>query len=82
MPFTKEELEEMRRADEEIEREIAEERKRQNCGKPTRAQRKQWSRNYYKKHRERLLAYQHEYYKANRDKVLERQRAYYQAHKT
>lgn len=86
MPFTKEELEEMRRADEEIERNFrwtneelraARQRDREaktagmDAGERRLAERQ---KAYYEANREKVAEYQKAYREANREKVAERQR--------
>lgn len=93
MSFTKEELEEMRRADEEIEREFRlteEERKRSMqfdraavLGSLPRDKRKLAERNraYYEANREKVAEYKRAYYEANREKLAEYKRAYREANR-
>lgn len=93
MPFTKAELEEMRRADEEIEREFRLEQadlERSSeldrlaqfealpFGKKKLAARQ---KAYYEANREKLAAQQKAYREANREKVAAQQKAYYEANR-
>ena len=93
MPFTAQELEEMRRADEEIEREfrltqeeieMSRRRDRQAVfealpveKRKAAAQRKA----YYEANREKAAAYQKAYYEANREKAAARNKAYREANR-
>ena len=93
MGFTKEELEEMRRADEEIERDFVltpEDFRREteldrafrweamkNDERKVAAQK----RAYYAANREKVAAQQRAYYEANREKVAAQKRAYYEANR-
>ena len=91
--FTSEELEELRRADEAIERgfrltneELAESRERdresvldQMDGKTRRVAER--NKAYYAANRERLAEYQKAYREVNREKVAEYQKAYYEANR-
>ena len=91
MGFTKKELEEMRRADEEIERSFAltpeDLRRGRELDKAARLEalphdkRKvaEYKRAYREANREKVAEYQRAYYEANREKVAEYQRAYYEA---
>ena len=91
MGFTKEELEAIRRADEEIERSFAltpedfrrgaELDREARMDAMTREERKlaERQRAYYEANREKVAAQQRAYYEANREKVAEYKRAYYEA---
>ena len=93
MPLTAAELEEMRRADEEIERdfrwtqeELEASRRRDRAAVfaalPPEKQRKAASRKaYYEANRDKAAAYQKAYYEANRDKVAAAQKAYREANR-
>ena len=72
MSFTAEELEEMRLADEEIEREFEE-----SCS----AQYKRHRRAYYEAHKDEIAASRRAYYEAHKDEIAAYQRAYREAHK-
>ena len=91
--FTPEELEELKRADAEIDaefcqtaEEIAESRARdrdaQLAALPNRERRKaEHQRAYREANRDKVAEYQRAYYAANRDKLAEHQRAYYEANR-
>ena len=94
--FTPEELEELRRADEEIEAGFVitrEERmeinrrgkKNRNLSPETRAKNTERSKAYYREHREDILAHQKAYYREHREEMCaerrEYQRAYYATHR-
>ena len=93
MPFTAAELEEMRRADEEIEREFRvtpedlrrsreQDRQAELDALPTAERiKREYRRAYYEANREKVLEYQRAYREANREKVLEYQRAYREANR-
>ena len=93
MPFTAAELEEMRRADEEIEREFRvtpedlrrsreQDRQAELDALPTAERiKREYRRAYYEANREKVLEYQRAYREANREKVLEGQRAYREANR-
>lgn len=89
MPFTKEELEAMRLADEEIEREFMitdEERedgnRRDRISKMENSSgREAKKREYREANREKIAAKQREWYEANREKVLAQQREYREANR-
>ena len=93
MPFTAAELEDMRRADEEIEREfrltpedLAESKELDRQAKmeemlPEKRKVREYQRAYYEATREKVLESQRAYREANREKVLESQRAYYEANR-
>ena len=93
MPFTAAELEEMRRADEEIEREFRvtpedlrrsreQDRQAELDALPTAERiKREYRRAYYAANRDKVLEYRRAYYEANREKVLEYQRAYYEANR-
>ena len=93
MGFTKEELEEMRRADEEIERSFAltpeDLRRGRELDKAARLEamphdkrnRAAQQRAYYEANREKVAAQQRAYYEANREKVAEYKRAYREANR-
>lgn len=66
--WTEEELEEMRKADEEIEKHFADHHRAV-------------ARAYYWKHREECLAYGHDYYQRNREKLKVKALEYYHANK-
>ena len=86
MPFTAAELEEMRRADEEIEREFRvtpedlrrsreQDRQAELDALPTAERiKREYRRAYYAANRDKVLEYQRAYREANREKVLEGQR--------
>ena len=86
MPFTAAELEEMRRADEEIEREFRvtpedlrrsreQDRQAELDALPTAERiKREYRRAYYAANRDKVLEYRRAYYEANREKVLEGQR--------
>ena len=86
MPFTAAELEEMRRADEEIEREFRvtpedlrrsreQDRQAELDALPTAERiKREYRRAYYEANREKVLEGQRAYREANREKVLEGQR--------
>ena len=78
MPFTAAELEEMRRADEEIEREF---RLTPEDLRRSREQDRQAELDALPTAERLKRAYQRAYREANRDKVLEAQRAYYEANR-
>ena len=93
MKFTSEEIEEMRRADEEIERdfrwtndELAASRRRdadillfRKSKRDRNIAEKQ--RAYRKANKDSIAEYQRAYYEANKDSIVEKQRAYYEANK-
>ena len=91
MGFTKEELEEMRRADEEIERSFAltpeDLRRGRELDRAARLEalphdkRKvaEYQRAYYEANREKVAEYKRAYREANREKVAAQQRAYREA---
>ena len=91
--FTPEELEELRRADAEIDESFrqTQEEIRQSRARDRQAQlaamepekRKKANRAaaYYQANREKVKAYQAAYYQANREKAKARQAAYYQANR-
>jgi len=93
MPFTAAELEEMRRADEEIEREFRvtpedlrrsreQDRQAELDALPTAERiKREYRRAYYAANREKVLEGQRAYREANREKVLEGQRAYREANR-
>ena len=93
MPFTAAELEEMRRADEEIERdfrwtqeELEASRRRDRAAVfaalPPEKQRNAACRKaYYEANRDKVAAARKAYYEANRDKVAAAQKAYYEANR-
>ena len=93
MPFTAAELEEMRRADEEIEREFRvtpedlrrsreQDRQAELDALPTAERiKREYRRAYYAANRDKVLEYRRAYYEANREKVLEYQRAYREANR-
>ena len=93
MPFTAAELEEMRRADEEIEREFRvtpedlrrsreQDRQAELDALPTAERiKREYRRAYYAANRDKVLEYRRAYYEANREKVLEGQRAYREANR-
>ena len=93
MPFTAAELEEMRRADEEIEREFRvtpedlrrsreQDRQAELDALPTAERiKREYRRAYYAANRDKVLEYQRAYREANREKVLEGQRAYREANR-
>ena len=93
MGFTKEELEKLRRADEEIERSFAltpeDLRRGRELDRAARLEalphdeRKvaEYKRAYYEANREKVAARQRAYREANREKVAEYQRAYYEANR-
>ena len=91
--FTPEELEEMRRADEEIEREfrwtpeeLAASYERDRGAALDRKDKKarrlaEYQKAYREANREKVAEYQKAYYEANREKVAEYQKAYYEANR-
>ena len=93
MKFTSEEIEEMRRADEEIERdfrwtndELAASRRRdadillfRKSKRDRNIAEKQ--RAYYEANKDSIAEYQRTYRKANKDSIAEKKRAYYEANK-
>ena len=93
MKFTPEEIEAMRRADEEIERdfrwtndELAASRRRDAeitiLRKDTRRRRiAEYQRAYYEANKDSIAEYQRAYYEANKDSIAEKQRAYREANK-
>ena len=82
MPFTEKELEEIRKADEEIDREYRIRRGGKMKKKTTRPQTlKEYHRAYYQAHREEIIAKRKKYYQENKEKIQERKRLYYQANK-
>ena len=89
MPFTEEELEAMRRADEEIEREFmitSEEReegnRRDRLSKIENSSgREAQQRAYREANREKVAAQQRAWYEANREKVAAQRRAYREANR-
>lgn len=97
MPFTPEELEAMRLADEEIEREFEESYSAQYADAEIskwlddlavndaldhkQLHNKRRRRAYREAHRDEVAAYQRAYYEAHRDEIADYQRAYYEAHK-
>nr|DAE78982.1 MAG TPA: regulatory protein [Caudoviricetes sp.] len=93
MPFTAAELEEMRRADEEIERdfrwtqeELEASRRRDRAAVfaalPPEKQRNAAARKaYYEANRDKVAAAQKAYYEANRDKVAAAKKAYREANR-
>ena len=93
MPFTAAEWEEMRRADEEIEREfrlspedLERDRELTQVVKlermaPEKRRIAAYQRAYYEANRDSIAAYQRAYREANRDSLAEKQRAYYEANR-
>ena len=93
MKFTPEEIEEMRRADEEIERdfrwtndELAASRRRDSEAVTLRKDTMGRSiaekqRAYYEANKDSIAEYQRAYYEANKDSIAEKQRAYREANK-
>ena len=93
MPFTAAELEEMRRADEEIERdfhwtqeELEASRRRDRAAvfaalPPEKHRNAAYRKAYYEANRDKIAAAQKAYYEANRDKVAAAQKAYYEANR-
>ena len=93
MPFTAAELEEMRRADEEIEREfrlspedLERDRELTRVVKlermaPEKRRIAAYQRAYREANRDSIAAYQRAYYEANRDSLAEKQRAYREANR-
>ena len=93
MPFTAAELEEMRRADEEIERnfrwtqeELEESRLRDRAAvfealPPDKRRRAAAQKAYREANRDKVAAAKKAYYEANRDKVAAAQKAYYEANR-
>ena len=91
--FTKEELEELRRADAELDEEfvqtqeeIDESRKRDKAFLLDRLDRKskkiaENQRAYYEANREKIAENKRAYYEANREKIAENQRAYREANR-
>lgn len=91
MPFTPEELDAMRKADEEIEREfrltpedLAESSRRDRDAvvasmPPERRRRAAYWKARYEANREKCLAYQKAYREANREKIAANQKAYREA---
>ena len=80
--FTPEELEEIRRADEELEAEYSamwrERKKKQMLRRKLKAKRKAQYRQYYAKSRARRLAYQKTYYAKRREQIRAKARDHYQ----
>ena len=93
MAFTAEELAEMRRADEEIEREFRLTRddliREREMAREIRLERMppekrriaEYQRAYYEANRDSIAEYQRAYYEANRDSIAEKKRAYYEANR-
>ena len=97
MPFTAEELEAMRLADEEIEREFEKSFAAQYADAEIskwlddlatndtldhkQLHNKRYRRAYYEAHKDEIAAYQRAYYEAHKDEIAAYQRAYYEAHK-
>ena len=97
MPFTAEELEAMRLADEEIEREFEESYSAQYADAEIskwlddlavndaldrkQLHNKRYRRAYYEAHKDEIAAYQRAYYEAHKDEAVAYRRAYYEAHK-
>ncbi len=97
MPFTAEELEAMRLADEEIEREFEESYSAQYADAEIskwldelavndtldhkQLHNKRYQRAYYEEHKEEIAAKMRAYYEAHRDEIAARKRAYYEAHR-
>ena len=93
MPFTAAELEEMRRADEEIERdfrwtqeELEASRRRDRAAvfaalPPEKQRNAAYQKAYYEANRDKVAAAKKAYYEANRDKVAAAQKAYYEANR-
>ena len=97
MPFTAEELEAMRIADEEIEREFEESYSAQYADAEIskwlddlavndaldheQLHNKRYWRAYYEAHKDEAAAYQRAYYEAHKDEIAAYQRAYREAHK-
>ncbi len=93
MKFTSEEIEEMRRADEEIERdfrwtndELAASRRRDADILLFRKSKRdrniaEKKRAYYEANKDSIVEYQRAYRKANNDSIAEKKRAYYEANK-
>ena len=93
MPFTAAEWEEMRRADEEIEREFRLTnddliREREMAREialermpPEKRRIAEYQRAYYEANRDSIAEYQRAYREANRDSIAEYQRAYYEANR-
>lgn len=91
MPFTAEELEEMRRADEEIDAEfklneddlrrsrLMDREAMQEMLTPEKRKLAEYKRAYYEANRDKLAEYQRAYREANRDKLAEYKRAYREA---
>lgn len=94
MKFTPEEIEAMRRADEEIERdfrwtndELAASRRRDADISLSRKSKRdcsiaKYQRAYRKANKDSIAEYQRAYYKANKSSITEYQRAYYEANKS
>lgn len=97
MPFTAEELEAMRLADEEIEREFEESYSAQYADAEIskwlddlaandtldhkQLHNKRYRRVYYEEHKDEAAAYQRAYYEAHKDEAAAYQRTYREAHK-
>ena len=93
MPFTAAELEEMRRADEEIERdfhwtqeELEASRRRDRAAvfaalPPEKHRNAAYRKAYYEANRDKIAAAQKAYREANRDKIAAAQKAYYEANR-
>ena len=93
MPFTAAELEEMRRADEEIERdfhwtqeELEASRRRDRAAvfaalPPEKHRNAAYRKAYYEANRDKIAAAQKAYYEANRDKVAAAKKAYREANR-
>ena len=91
--FTPEELEELRRADEELDEsfvqtqeEISESRKRDRKAKlqqmdPKQRKIAESQKAYYEANREKIAESQKAYREANREKIAESQKAYYEANR-
>ena len=67
MPFTKEELEAIRLADEELEKTIAEEQRKKKAA---------YQRGYRERNKEKIVAYKRGYYERNKEKIAAHQREY------
>ena len=93
MPFTTEELEEMRRADEEIDADfrlnpddlrrsrLMDREAMQEMLTPEKRKVAERKRAYREANRDKLAEYQRAYYEANRDKLAEYKRAYREANR-
>ena len=93
MPFTAEELEEMRRADEEIDADfrlnpddlrrsrLMDREAMQEMLAPEKRKLAEYQRAYREANRDKVAERQRAYYEANRDKLAEYQRAYYEANR-